>query len=139
MEHSAYEHPWNWGQPRGGTNAVLVDGLYYAFFHSSVDRRGVGLVYYVGCYAFEPERPFRVVAMSQAPLCAGDAPVLTCGGVKAVVFPSGAILREGVWTVAAGYNDRACKLFQIDHSSLVRGLKWRGSPAPMASAEGEDS
>jgi len=128
MAHeSPYEFQWPWGEPRGGTNPVLVDGLYYTFFHSSLDRKGIGLVYHAGCYAFEPEPPFRLAAMSPAPLLAGDVVVETCGAKKAVVFPCGAALMDRVWTISSGYNDTRCKLYRMDHDRLVRSLSWRST------------
>lgn len=69
---------WKWGMPRGGTPAILVDGEYLAFFHSSLFMKSVVSPnapmwhYFMGAYTFSPNPPFQITSISPYPLIARD-------------------------------------------------------------------
>lgn len=118
---------WKWGDIRGGTPPVLVDDLWWSFYHSSnpapepVTRR-----YYMGAYAFENKPPFRVVRCTKKPLLTGSRNDPWAPKKKAVVFPCGAIYEKDSWLVSLGVNDMASAMIQIPHKDLARLCKPMG-------------
>lgn len=64
---------WEFGAPRGGTPALLVNGEYLAFFHSKkrVFKHGttskIG-TYFMGAYTFSSEPPFMLLRASRVRL-----------------------------------------------------------------------
>lgn len=126
---TAYDAPglaWRYGHIRGGTTPVLFDGLYWSFFHSSIDineeppRRR----YYMGAYAFVPEPPFAPVCMTSQPILAGSEADLRERSAPLCVFPCGLLL-EGrgterpTWLVSLGVNDCSCALLRVPHAELM--------------------
>lgn len=115
---------WKYGLPRGGTPPVYVeeDGLYWSFFHSSLDispmppRRR----YYMGAYAFEAWPPFRPVMATALPLLTGSGKDPRELSAPHCVFPCGALLDGGTWTVSFGVNDCACAWIKIPHQEIRR-------------------
>jgi predicted GH43/DUF377 family glycosyl hydrolase len=125
---------WPWGAIRGGTPPIrMADGRWLTFFHSSTAypfpphwRR-----YYAGAYVFEPEAPFKVVAISQRPLLTGSEadghgfdPRNIDSWKPFVVFPSGimGIRRRGqphAWAVSYGINDHMTAI--AEHHDLALG------------------
>lgn len=114
------ELPWEYGDPRGGTPPVLVNGEYWSFFHSSTNWRQQSPTrqYHMGAYAFEARPPFRITKITEEPLLSGS-PFNTWGeGKPLVVFPNGSLLRDGVWTVTGGSNDIESFWIDIPHDDL---------------------
>ena len=104
--------PWDtaqFGEPHGGSMPVYVEGLWYAFFQSATfDVMTEHRRYFVGMYAFRPEPPHNIVAMTTKPILDGnafDGPRSFFKG-WAVVYPSGAIFDSGRWVVSLGIHDR---------------------------------
>lgn len=122
---------WGFGLIRGGTPPILVDNLYWSFFHSATYwPEGNEVKYYVGAFAFEAQPPFRPKRMTTLPLAEGKPMGLTrrdkmndTRKEKLVVFPCGAILENGEWLVTQGINDQRCGWFKIDHQDLYRLAK----------------
>lgn len=110
---------WNHGEPRGGTPPVLVDGEYWTFFHSSVPWIKHKRRYNMGAYAFEAKPPFRITKMTSLPLLSGSRRDPWNEGKPLVVFPCGALLRDGEWLVTLGVNDLACGWIKIPHADLI--------------------
>jgi predicted GH43/DUF377 family glycosyl hydrolase len=107
---------WRFGEIRGGTPPVLVGDEYFAFYHSSLKWGSSNSRYVMGAYAFEAAPPFRITRFTKFPILSG------CSGsaqIKPVVFPSGAEIREGVWTVVYGINDNQCGWSKIPHSEVT--------------------
>lgn len=115
-----YDPPWEWGEPRGGTPPVRVGNEYWSFFHSATNWREQAPVrqYHMGAYAFDATLPFRITKMTAEPLLSGS-PYDRWGDRKPlVVFPNGAILRNGIWTVTMGVNDLDSAWIDIPHVEL---------------------
>lgn len=112
---------WKFGEVRGGSNPILVDGLYWTFFHSSLPWVGGKRRYYMGAYAFQPEAPFRIVRMSTMPLLSGTNRHDWWPGLPAVVFPCGAFFDQNTlnFTVSYGINDVACGYIKIPFTDLI--------------------
>ena len=76
--YSQHNVPWNWGQLRGGTPALMVDGKYLSFFHSSKCiksdySKGEKIThYFMGAYMFEPHPPFNITHISPNPIVCDD-------------------------------------------------------------------
>lgn len=66
--------PWQYGELRGGTNAVLVsltgeEDFYLAFFHSIAVLADSGRnTYFCGAYTFSAQPPFKLLSMSPHPI-----------------------------------------------------------------------
>lgn len=121
VQEVAHKCPWDWGIMRGGSPPVLIDGLYYSFFHSSVHGKAPEprRRYYMGCYTFEAHPPFHIRSMTLEPLLVGSE---RDGGTLPVVFPGGAIYQDGKWLVVLGVNDHKSAWIEIPHAEMKERL-----------------
>ena len=113
---------WRFGEIRGGTPPVLIGDEYFTFFHSSFLTNRLIFnqsIYVAGFYAFQAEAPFKITRISKEPLMAGSIHD-PCPQRPGVVFPSGAIYRDGRWAVSYGHNDFKCKIVEFDHQKLLK-------------------
>jgi len=110
---------WQWGEIRGGTNAVLADGQYWTFFHSQ-HRYPREWRYFMGAYSFEARPPFRITAYTPMPLYTPPAPSQSHLplDVKHVIFPSGLLKVGEEWLIFSGYNDERVVVSRISHAKL---------------------
>jgi predicted GH43/DUF377 family glycosyl hydrolase len=122
---------WNWGVPRGGTQAILDGDHYIAFFHSwvdvpSVQSGGKKITHYVmGAYTFESKPPFALLAVSPEPIVAKDfyhPPYYRTWKPLRCVFPSGLLVDENYFWVAYGRQDHECWVAKIDKKELLKSL-----------------
>lgn len=120
--HKTESYAWNFGEPRGSTPPILINGEYWSIFHSSKKENGV-LRYHAGMYAFDAEPPFRISRWPDKPFLSGSMPP---PGRKSVVFPCGAILDErGCWFITYGKHDREAWSITIPHSDFEnKHTKW---------------
>ena len=120
--------PWAGGHLRGGAPPVLVGDRFYHWFHGSASPKG-GLPgsaadshYNVGLYTFEARPPFRVLAMTPAPVLWGsraeNVSIDRCP-YHAVAFPCGAAVEDGVWKVSMGWNDRRIMVAEWDADAVA--------------------
>lgn len=114
---------WGWGELRGGSNPVLVDGEYVAFVHSSQPWLGKKRRYFMGAYAFEPNPPFRITRVSRKPILIGSENDPRNLGAPVVVFPCGAVFKDGTWLVSMGINDCRCAWIRLPHADLLNGMR----------------
>lgn len=114
------KEPWKYGTIRGGTPPVRVDDEYWTFFHSSLPWQGKKRRYYMGAYAFQAMAPFHITRMTPKPLLTGSQQDPWAPGLPLVIFPGGAIFRNGTWFVVYGVNDCRCGWIEIPHEELVR-------------------
>ncbi len=117
---------WLWGELRGGTPALLVDGEYLAFFHSTNVRSSnssvaVACHYYMGAYTFSASPPFEVTSMTTVPLVASGF-YTSSDAVKRVIFPGGFVDSDAHLFVAYGKDDRELWVTKIDKKKLRRSL-----------------
>jgi hypothetical protein len=77
----------------------------------------------MGVYAFMAEPPFRVTRMSTVPILSGSQNDEWHEGLPLVVFPCGALLRNGQWLVTMGVNDCASAWIEIPHKDVVKQAK----------------
>jgi len=101
---------------RGGAPPVLVNGEMWSFFHTWSH----GHTYEIGLYTFDPQPPFAIKRWCRTTLL-GTRDRLE-GFPKQVVYPCGALLRDGRWILSMGWNDRECRLEFFDHATLEKML-----------------
>jgi predicted GH43/DUF377 family glycosyl hydrolase len=123
--------PWKWGVPRGGTPALLVDGEYLAFFHSSTNLRTVhsdGKLmqhYFMGAYTFSGSPPFKMTRISQEPIVGINfyhgLEYQTWKPLR-VVFPAGYVFDDEFIWVAYGRQDHEVWIVKLDRKKLLDSL-----------------
>ncbi|MFH1254759.1 MAG: hypothetical protein V1646_05015 [bacterium] len=132
----AYSHNnilWNWGEIRGGTPALLVDGRYLAFFHSSKCMRsnysnGENIQhYFMGAYTFEPHQPFNITHISPNPIICDDFYTGEDYAGKTwkplrVVFPMGFVFDDDYIWISYGKQDFECWIVKLDKNKLLNSL-----------------
>lgn len=111
---------WEYGEIRGGTPPVLVDGEYWSFFHSSLPWTDRYRRYYMGAYAFEAKPPFNITRITEEPLLVGSQNDPWCESKPLVTFPGGSLLRDGKWLVVMGVNDLKCGYVVIPHKQIIK-------------------
>lgn len=126
------EIEWDWGELRGGTPALMVDGQYLAFFHSSKDMetvhsQGQMISHYVmGAYTFSSSPPFEITQISKEPIVgkgfySGQEYKPFWKPVR-VVFPCGFIFDEEYVWVAYGRQDHELWVVKLDKKGLLDSL-----------------
>ncbi len=118
---------WIFGEMRGGTPALLVDGEYLSFFHSSVvmestiSNKKAMHHYFMGAYTFSAEPPFNITKITFAPLL--DKNFYTESDYdKRVIFPGGFALIDQYIYVAYGKDDQEIWISKIDKNRLYSML-----------------
>ncbi len=119
---------WPYGQIRGGTVPLEHEGKLLRFFHSGLDNEfgAQRRRYFLGALLMEPDPPFAVVAVGKKPIAYGSeldnlksAERSKCVQYKRnVVFPGGAVARNGEFLVSVGVNDSACAILRIKPEQL---------------------
>jgi predicted GH43/DUF377 family glycosyl hydrolase len=111
---------WAWGLPRGGTPPVLHDGRFWSFFHSRLMTPKGRFRYFMGTYAFSTEGVPELV--SKRPMLGASEADPNIERLPLVVFPCGAVLRDGEWWISTGVNDVKCAIVRVKHEEVVRGM-----------------
>lgn len=115
---------WEWGQPRGGTPCIEINGEYLSFFHSYFTFKGK-TIYVVGAYTFEKEAPFRIKTFSRFPLVFDGIYSAklqnTADRNKRVIYPSGLVYDQAKdeLLVFCGENDCAIRVLRINPKKLA--------------------
>lgn len=118
-------HPWNWGTLRGGTPAILLDGEYLSFFHSSLLCGGWAeqkWKYFLGAYMFSPEPPFEITQMTKTPLEADTFYHPPSNYHKTVIFPGGFVVKGPNIYLVYGKDDSQIWIATIDLEKLKKAL-----------------
>ena len=121
--------PKMWGPLRGGTPAILTDGQYLAFFHSSFEDCNGVLWYIMGAYTFEPIPPFRISAISPHPILYkgiyGTDHLPMANPKVRSIYPTGFVLDHDADLIhlSCGENDSAIKIITMDKNVLLKSLK----------------
>ena len=123
---------WRWGEIRGGTPAILVDGSYLAFFHSSIEMASVQsegdrrMHYFMGAYRFFATPPFKITHVSPKPIVGEDfyvnRPYRTVKPL-ACVFPMGIIQDDNFIWISYGKQDHESWVVKLDKRKLLESLK----------------
>ncbi len=122
---------WDWGVPRGGSQAILDGDHYLSFFHTWVDvptveSNGKKITHYVmGAYTFDSKPPFALISASPEPIVAKDfyePPYYRTWKPLRCIFPSGLLIDENYVWVAYGRQDHEMWIAKIDKKGLLRSL-----------------
>jgi predicted GH43/DUF377 family glycosyl hydrolase len=119
---------WEFGELRGGTPPLLVDGEYLAFFHTpkivqSESSLGYELWhYFAGAYTFSKEPPFEIKKVSSCPLMA-DGFYTPSYHAKRVIFPGGFALHGDKIYLAYGKDDSEIWIATLDKKELMNSLQ----------------
>lgn len=115
---------WNYGEIRGGTPPVMVDGHYYSFFHSRLHHPDPErhARYYMGAYCFSGEPPFTPEMVTKTPLLVASEMEPAAPELPYTVFPCGAEIINDEWIVSMGVNDCRVALLKLPHSQLLKRL-----------------
>jgi predicted GH43/DUF377 family glycosyl hydrolase len=119
---TAAEFPQQDGHLRGGAPPVRHGDDYYHFFHS-VQTVGGQFEYTAGLYTFAARPPFEVRRVVPDPVLYPDEADRPAGFDKSVVFPCGALWRDGRWVISYGYHDRECRIAVLDAGGLEQRLR----------------
>ncbi len=110
---------WDWGEPRGGTPAKLVNGEYLAFFHSCFGKKKKW--YVMGAYTYQANPPYKVTKVSKYPILFGKIKNTR------IVFPCGFIEQKennkNLIYVSYGENDSISKIVVIDKEKLYESMQ----------------
>jgi predicted GH43/DUF377 family glycosyl hydrolase len=127
--NSNESHPhilWPYGLIRGGTPALLVDGEYLSFFHSSKLNPHTNIyTYYIGAYTFAAEPPFGLTKISSLPFSHKDfySTPKNAKTTSDVIFPGGFVLKNNKIYLCYGENDDAIKIMVIDKNKLYTTMQ----------------
>lgn len=123
---------WKWGEIRGGTPAILVNGHYLTFFHSCMDMQSLhsqgksSLHYFMGAALFASSPPFEILKISKKPLVAkgfysGENYIPYWKPVNAI-FPCGIWEEKKTLIVSYGRQDHELWIARFDTKSLIESL-----------------
>jgi hypothetical protein len=115
----SFSHLWRHGQARGGTPPVRVGDEYWTFFHSSTPWLSKKRRYHMGALCFEAKPPFAIKRATPLPILSGSKHDEWHQGLPLVVFPCGALIKNGVWLVTMGINDCCSAWIEIPHEDLI--------------------
>jgi hypothetical protein len=123
---------WEWGELRGGTAALLDEGNYLSFFHSSqkiatVHSHGKEIFhYFMGAYTFAPTMPFNITHISPEPIVGKrfyeGATYKPYWKPVQVVFPCGFIADDNYIWVTYGRQDHEMWVTTLDKRKLYASL-----------------
>ncbi len=131
VEISASNIQWNWGVPRGGTQALFDKDHYLAFFHSWIDLPTVQSNgkkishYFMGAYTFQAHPPFAITAFSPQPIVAENfyqPPYYKTWKPLRCVFPAGIIIDENYIWISYGRQDHEIWIVKLDKKGLTESL-----------------
>lgn len=111
---------WEYGTPRGGTPAILIDDMYLSFFHSCFGKREQKW-YVMGAYLYDSNEPYKVKKVSKHPIIFGMRKNIYCA------FPSGISHKQkdgkDQIIVSYGENDQTTNILVIDKDTLFSNMK----------------
>ncbi len=115
---------WNWGEPRGGTPALLVGSEYLAFFHSFTFMNSrIVRTYFVGAYTFSAAPPFRLTSMSRFPIVApGWTQGFTYADIDFVPYPMSFTYDDRHVNMSHGWEEGEGWLLTMDRKALFESL-----------------
>ncbi len=121
VAHTAARLAWPGCHLRGGAPPVRVGDERYHFFHCVKERDGQK-EYSTGVYTFAARPPFEMCRAAETPILLPDEHDRPPGLVS-VVFPCGALLRDGQWIISYGYQDRECRIAVFAAEEIEKRLR----------------
>lgn len=116
---------WDWGDARGGTPPLPMDGHLVRLFHARTDPDYPPQTwrYHLGACLMNSQPPFAIRHVSREPIATGSTlnmrDVRECKHYKPkIVFPGGWAVIEDGWIASVGVNDHSCQLIQLKPTDL---------------------
>lgn len=133
VQLSKIELPWNHVYIehvfRGSTPAIMVNGVYFAFFHTRaiIQANSKRFTYFMGAISFCPHYPFHVHSISNYPILEPswyDGPWLVTF-YDYIVYPAGILLSADNKTIymSSGYQMRDMQIFEFDVEELFDSME----------------
>lgn len=128
LHETHFHSSWPFGELRGSSEAILVDGEYLSFFHSGIFETSEASWprtiwhYFMGAYTFSARPPFAITRIT-------EKPILTHGlytasdRQKRVIFPGGFVVDGSSIYVAYGKDDCEMGIMILDKEQLKKALK----------------
>ena len=122
---------WGFGDIRGGTPALLDNGEYLAFFHSSKQTASMQsdgkkmMHYFIGAYTFSKNPPFALTRMSQEPIVGKNfynGPAHKTWKPLRVIFPAGFVSDDRFIWLSYGRQDHEIWIAKLDKKGLFKSL-----------------
>lgn len=115
--------PWEKRKIGAGPPPVKTEAGWLLIYHGVDDRK----VYRAGAALLDLKDPRRVIGRLPEPILEPEAPYEREGDVPNVVFPTGAIVRDGVLYVYYGAADKVCALATAPLDALLDALLAAGA------------
>ena len=123
---------WKWGELRGGTQTLEMDGRYLTFFHTAIKRASDHsdgkdmLHYYMGASTFNKEPPFEMIEISPEPIIgrgffSGTVYKQYWGSWRGI-FPGGFIYDDKNIHIVYGRQNRELWVATLDKKGLLDSL-----------------
>ena len=116
---------WEWGELRGGSNAILVGDVYLALFHTRPKIHNSDLItYFWGGYQFSSQPPFRLLAISNVPVVDDrfyNGP-WTNRRFAYAPYPTGLTLEGDDLKIVLGYNDNEGYILTVPLQRMLDSL-----------------
>ena len=112
-------YPWEARKIGAGPPPIKTEEGWLLIYHG-VDERSV---YRAGLALLDLDDPTRVIARLPEPILAPEMPYEREGDIPNVVFPTGAVVRDGVLYVYYGAADKVCALATAPVSDLLAALR----------------
>ncbi len=116
------EFPWEKRKIGAGPPPVKTDAGWLLIYHGVDEDK----VYRAGVALLDLEDPRKVIARWPEPILGPEAPYEREGDIPNVVFPTGAVVRDGILYVYYGAADKVCALATLEIEALVENLLTRG-------------
>ncbi len=115
-------HGFRWPSVmRGGAAPIRICDEYYHWFHA-MQMVKEEFRYTAGLYTFEAQPPFAIRRVISNPMLFPDYGDRPKGWKKSVVYPCGAVLKNGKWLLSYGHQDRQCCIAIFDADKVERAL-----------------
>ncbi len=117
---------WRFGDPRGGTPGIEIEGGFLSIFHSNLPTEptkfnpGACPIYLMGAYFFEKEPPFRMKKISPRPFAFPS--FYAENNQRKIIFPTGMVLEGDQLYVALGKADKTIEICQIPVKKLISSM-----------------
>lgn len=127
LHKTALNFPWKYGSLRGSSEAQLIDGEYWAFFHSGMKARSPASHdwklwhYFMGVYTFSAEPPFAVQTLTPKPIMSEEF-YTPSYREKRVIFPGGFAVKGPHIYVAYGKDDCEIWIATLDKEKLKKTM-----------------